>query len=90
MTEIQLYKLSEAGKSIPWEKYKDYGYGITDWDKYHLCQKMGPMTHWKKDLTLGEIEDFCPSAAAGIARNFVLILGKPEYAVPDGLPRVYK
>jgi hypothetical protein len=88
-TTFQLYRLSELGRSMTWQEYKVYGYGLTQWQGYGLSRKLGPIAHWRPDLTLGEIEDACPFAGRTIAKIFAETLNLPRLAVTDGPLRCY-
>ena len=88
-TTFQLYRLSELGRSMTYQKYKVYGYGLTQWQDHGLRREFGPPTHWRPDLTLGEIEDACPFAGRTIAKIFAETLDLPHLAVADGPLRCY-
>lgn len=88
-TTFQLYRLSELGRSMTWQEYKVYGYGLTQWQSWGLCKAFGPIGHWRSDLTLGEIEDACPFAGRTIAKIFAETLDLPDLAVKDGPLRNY-
>ena len=88
-TTFQLYRLSELGRSMTYQKYKVYGYGLTQWQDHRLRRELGPSAHWRPDLTLGEIEDACPFAGRTIAKIFAEILNLPHLAVADGPLRRY-
>jgi hypothetical protein len=88
-TTFQLYRLSELGRSMTWQEYKVYGYGLTQWQDYGLRREFGPITHWRSNLTLGEIEDTCPFAGRTIAKIFAETLNLPHLAVADGPLRRY-
>ena len=88
-TTFQLYRLSELGRSMTWQEYKVYGYDLTQWQDYELRRALGPTSHWRSNLTLGEIEDACPFAGRTIAKIFAETLNLPHFAVPDGPPRSY-
>jgi len=88
-TTFQLYRLSELGRSMTWQEYKVYGYGLTQWQDHGLSRELGPIAHWSLNLTLGEIEDFCPFAGRTMAKVFAETLNLPQFAVPDGPLRSY-
>ena len=78
---MQVYKLSQVGRSITWAEYQTYNYGLTHLDAWGLGGFLGPIAHWPSDLTLGRIEDLCPSAGRSIAHVFVTKLCRPDCAV---------
>jgi hypothetical protein len=78
---MQVYQLSEAGRSMLWSDYQAYGYGLPDLAVWHLSKAFGPIAHWRQDLTLGDLEDAHEASGRHIARTFVAILERPELAV---------
>jgi len=61
------YQLSEYGRAVTWRT----------WESLNACglpgttnayKTLGPQVHWRKDLTLGEIEDACPATGRALAR----------------------
>lgn len=86
---IQVYRLSEVGRSMTWKEYQAFGYGLTQWQDYGLSRAFGPIAHWSENLTLGEIEDACPFAGRTMAKIFAERLNLPDLAVADGPPRIY-
>lgn len=86
---IQIYRLSEVGRSMAWKEYQAFGYGLTQWQDYGLSRAFGPIAHWSESLTLGEIEDACPFAGRTMAKIFAERLNLPDLAVADGPPRSY-
>lgn len=86
---IQVYRLSEAGRSMTWGEWQSYGYGLTHLAQYEVSKAFGPIAHWSQALTLGSIEDASPFAGRIIAQVFVEKLFLPSLAIPSGPPRVY-
>jgi hypothetical protein len=86
---IQVYRLSEAGRSMTWGEWQSYGYGLPDWAEYEVSKTFGPIAHRSQTLTLGNIEDASPFAGRIIARVFVKKLCLSGLAILDGPPRVY-
>lgn len=78
---MQVYQLSDLGRQMLWSEYEGYGYGLTHLSEWRLSIELGPIAHWSKELTLGQVEDIDPYAGRGIAWNFVNILDMPELAV---------
>lgn len=78
-----VYKLSELGRSMEWSQWKRIGgCGLSQVSEFMVCRQLGPRTHWKKSITLGDIEDAFPAAGREIARFAVEHLGRIEFAAP--------
>ena len=78
---MSVYRLSKTGRSITWAEYKAFNYGLNHLDVWKLGVLLGPIAHWPGDLTLGKIEDLCPSAGRSIANVFITKLGRSDCAI---------
>ncbi len=84
-----IYRLNDIGEALRW----------TDWLKKGGCQipndsiapqKLGPVSRWGNDVTLGDIQKACPYTGRVLARfavDFLKAEHLTEHYVPEELPR---
>jgi len=82
---MQIYQLSEPGRNVTYAAWRKMG-GCGLPNNTHAPGQLGPIAHWKTEVTLGQIEDVCPYTGRCLAYFAVEHLNRLDMAVPYRSP----